>query len=69
MLRKIIRIAIPIKRLPVLAALMGSKPNAGTCTENDNINVSSVVNPSTNVEENNNDSDDQEDDNLSRLEN
>ena len=35
----------------------GSRPNAGTCTEN--VNVSSHVNPSTNVEYN--DRDDQED--------
>ena len=46
--------------MPVSAAIRGSWPNVGTCTENDNINVSSDVDPSTNVEEN---------DNLSCLEN
>ena len=66
---KIIRIAIPISRLPILAAPNGSRPNAGNCTENDNINVFSDVDPSTNVEENHNDSNDQENDNLSCLEN
>ena len=40
-LRKIIRIVIPISRLPVLATPKGSRPNAGTCTENYNVNVSS----------------------------
>ena len=50
-----------------MAALRGSRPNAGTCTENDNLNLSSNVNPSSNVEENYSDS--QEDDNLSYLEN
>ena len=62
MLRKIIRIGIPISRLPILAALRGSKPNEGTCIEN----VSSDVNPTINVEDIY--SDDQEDDNLSCLE-
>ena len=37
-----------------MAALSGSWPNVGTFTENDNINVSSDVDPSTNVEENDN---------------
>ena len=67
MLRKILRIAIAISRLPVLAALRCSRPNVGTCTENDGINVSSDVDPSTNVEENF--SDGQKDDNLSCHEN
>ena len=67
MLRKVIRIVIPISRLPVLATLRGSRPNTGTCTENDNINVSSNVDSSINDEEN--DSDTQEDDDLSCLEN
>ena len=40
--------------LPVLAALIGSWPNAGTCPENDNINVSSDVDTPTNDEENDN---------------
>ena len=53
----------------VLFAFRGSRPNAGTCTDSDNINVSSVVNPSNNIEENNNDSNNLEDDNLSCLEN
>ena len=45
---------VPISRLPVLAALRGSRPNAGTCTENYKVNdVSSDVNPTTNVEKNN----------------
>ena len=48
-LRNIIRIAIPISRLSVLAALRDSRPNAGTCIENGNTNVSSDANPSTNV--------------------
>ena len=56
---------ILISRLPVLAAPSGSKLKAGICTEN--VNVSSDVNPTTNVEEM--DSDDQEDNNLSCLEN
>ena len=47
--------------------LVGSRPNAGTCTVN--VNVSSNVNPKTNVAENNTDSNDQEDDNISCLEN
>ena len=62
MLWKIIRIVIPITRLPILAAPRGSRSNAGTCAENDIINVSCDVNPTTNIEENNNDSDNQEDD-------
>ena len=49
-----------ISRLPVLADLIGSWPNVGTCPENDNINVSSDVDTPTNDEEN---------DNLSCLEN
>ena len=52
---KIIRIVIPISRWPALAAPKSSRPNAGTCTEN--VNVSSDVNLTTNVEENNKDSD------------
>ena len=67
MLRKIIRIAIPLSRLPLLAALRSSRPHEGTCTENYHINVSSDVNFLINVEEN--DSDSQEDENLSSLEN
>ena len=59
MLREIIKIVIPISRLPVLAAAGGSRPNTGTCTENDDVNVSSDFNPKINVEGNNNDSDDQ----------
>ena len=66
MLRNIIRIAIPNSRLPGLVAPRDSRLNKGTCTENDN--VSSDVNPTTNVEENNNDSDDQVNDNISCLE-
>ena len=62
-----IRIVIHISRFPVLDALRVNRPNAGTCTKNDNINVSSDVNSTTDVEENNNDSDHQEDDNLSYL--
>ena len=58
---------VHISRLPVLAALSGSRPKEGTCAESDNANVSSYVNPTTNVEEM--DSDDREDDNLSCLEN
>ena len=63
---------VPISRLPVLATprhLYPRLPDAGTCTESDNINVFSDVNPKTNVEENINDSDDQEDENISYLEN
>ena len=45
---------IPISRLPVLATPSGRRPNTGTCTESDNVNVSSDVNPSTDVAENNN---------------
>ena len=41
MLRKIIRIVIPISRLTILAAPRGSRPNTGTDTENYNVNVSS----------------------------
>ena len=37
-----------------MAALRSRRPNVGTYTENDNINVSSDVDPSTNVEENDN---------------
>ena len=51
---------VPISRLPVLATLRGSWHNVGTCTEYYNINISSDVDPSTNLEEN---------DNLSCLEN
>ena len=65
MLRNIIRIAIPNSRLPGLVAPRDSRLNKGTCTENDN--VSSDVNPTTNVEEN--DSYGQEDDNLFCLKN
>ena len=50
MFRKIIRIAISITRLHAVAALRDSRLNIGTCTENYNINISSDVNPSTNVE-------------------
>ena len=35
-----------------MAALSGNWPHLGTFTENDNINVSSDVDPSTTVEEN-----------------
>ena len=58
---------IPISRLPVLATPSGRRPNTGTCTESDNVNVSSDVNPTTNVEEN--DSYGQEGDNLFCLKN
>ena len=58
---------VPISRLPVLAVLSGSIPNEGIRTKSDNLNVSSDVNPTTNVEEM--DGDDREDDNLSCLEN
>ena len=47
----------------------GQQAQGGTCTESDNVNVFRVINPTTNVEENNNDSDDQENDNISCLEN
>ena len=50
---------VPISRLPVLATPSGSKLNVGTCTESDYVNVSSDVNPTTNIEEM--DFDDQED--------
>ena len=60
---------IPISKLPILAAPIGSRPNAGTCTKSYNVNVYSDVNPATNIEENNNDSDDQEGNNISCLEN
>ena len=60
---------VPISKLSVLAAPRCSRPNAGICTESNNVNVSSDVNHATNVEENNGHSDDQEDDNLSCLEN
>ena len=50
---------VPISRLPVLATPSGSKPNKGTCTESNYVNVSSDVNPTTNIEEM--DFDDQED--------
>ena len=60
------RTVIPISRLPVLATPRGSRPNAGTCTESNNVNVFSDVNLTTNVEKN--DSDNQEDDNYSCLE-
>ena len=52
-----------------MATPQGSSPNAGTCTENYNLNISRDVNPTTNVVENNNYSDDQEKDNFSCLEN
>ena len=42
-------------RLPVLTAPRGSRFSAGTCTESDNIIVSSDVNHASNIEENNND--------------
>ena len=58
---------VPISRLPVLAALNGSRPNEGTCIESNNANVSNDVNPTTNVEEM--ESDDLEDDNISCLQN
>ena len=58
---------VPISRLPILVASNGSRPNAGTYTESDKINVSSDCNPTINVEEM--DSDYQEDDNLSSLKN
>ena len=57
---------VPISRLPVMAALSGSKLNEDTCTESDNANVASDAYPITNVDETNHD---QEDDNLSCLEN
>ena len=44
-LRKIIRIAIPISKLPVLTVSRGKSPNAGTCTENYSVNVYSDVKP------------------------
>ena len=50
-----------------MAAPRGSRANAGTCTKSDDANVSSDVNPVTNVEENINYSYDQEDDNISCL--
>ena len=56
-----------MSRLPVLAAISGSRPNEGICTESDNANVTSDVNPTTNIDKM--DSDDQEDNNLSCLEN
>ena len=34
---------VPNSRLPVLAALSVSRPNEGTCTESDNVNVISDV--------------------------
>ena len=58
---------VPISRLPLLAAPIGSRSNAGTCTESNNVNVSSNVNPATDVEEMG--SDYQEDNNLSCFEN
>ena len=46
---------------------MDSRPIEGNCTESDNANVSSDINPTTNVDEL--DSDNEEDGNLSCLEN
>ena len=43
-----------IPRLTVLAASTGGRPNAVTCTESNNVDVSSDANPTTNIEENNN---------------
>ena len=69
LLRKIIRIVIPISRLPIFDAPKGSRHNAGTFAENDDVNVSSYVDPTINVEKNTNNSDDQKDDNIFCLEN
>ena len=60
---------VSISRLPVLAATRSSWPKAELCTESDKVNVSSDVNPTTNVQENNNDRDDQENGNISCPEN
>ena len=59
MLRKIIKIVIPISRVPDFAALRGNRPIVGIyiCTKNDNVNISSNVNLTSNVNENNKDSD------------
>ena len=54
---------VPISKLYVLAAISSSRPNEGTCTESDNTNVTSDVNPTTDVDEL--DTDNQKDDNLS----
>ena len=48
---------VPIPPLPVLPAPRGSRYNEATCTESDNANVSSDVNPANNVDEMDSDSD------------